>query len=481
MSAYTETMDRLVGQAEAHVDARRFDEAERGAREVLAQQPRNARAHHVLAVSALMQDRHAEAFGHIENAIRADRVNPRYHFVAALALAPQGRLEEAMASYRRVLQLRPDLLEARGNLGYLLECVGRVAEAADCYRQNLARNPNEWLSLNRLGYCERLLDRGDEAVKLLQRAIAVRGDFAPTHNELALAYLHVGRAADAVASFRRAVELAPQFLDAWCNLGKVLYLDHVIAAGAAPHVDRAPVLECFDRILALDPQNVEFAYLRDCVAGVSAPRPPDGYIETLFDRFAPRYDEKLTSELQYRGPEAAEELMRPWLGSRSGLRVVDLGCGTGLSGGFLRRAAASLVGVDLSAAMLERARARGIYDEVVQADIASYLAGLEAGSLDLAVALDVFNYLGDVEAVLGAAAAALRPGGRMLFSVELPPAGSGGFVLLPAARYAHAPEYVEATAAAAGLRVADTADVAIRREANRPVQARLYALEKPPA
>jgi len=56
-------------------------------------------------------------------------------------------------------------------------------------------------------------------------------------------------------------------------------------------------------VLALDPANVEFAYLRDCIAGVRADRPPDEYIAALFDRFAPRFDEKLVRELRYRGPE----------------------------------------------------------------------------------------------------------------------------------------------------------------------------------
>ena len=475
---YAASIEQLLGEAEALVQAQRHEEATERARQVLMQQARNPRAHTVLAASLLLRDQHAEALVHVESALRSDRVNPRLHFMAALCLGPLGHVEEAMASYRRALQYRPEYLEARANLGYLLETVGRPAEAADCYRQVLEAQPREWFCLNRLGYCERILGRPAEGAKLLERAMALR-PLAATANELALAHLNLDRKPEAIAMFRRAVELDPTFLAAWCNLAKVLYLEYVVAEGAGRKPDAAPVLDCFARVLAIDPTNVEFAYLRDCVAGVRADRPPDEYISALFDRFAPRFDDKLVGELRYRGPELLADFMRTFLESRTALRVVDLGCGTGLSGERLREAARTLVGVDLSPAMLERARARGIYDKLVQEEIAAYLGRCDAGSFDVAVALEVFNYVGDLAPVLRESARALAEGGRMVFSVELAPAPDADFVLLPAARYAHSTRYVEAVARDAGFDVADSKAVTLRQEAGEPVAGYLFALDKP--
>ena len=475
---YAASIEQLLGEAEALVQAQRHEEAVARARQVLLHQARNPRAHTVLAASLLLRDHHAEALAHVESALRGDRVNPRLHFMAALCLGPLGHVEEAMASYRRALQYRPEYLEARANLGYLLETVGRLAEAADCYRHVLTQQPREWFCLNRLGYCERILGRPAEGATLLERALALR-PLAATANELALAYINLDRKPEAIAMFRRAVELDPKFLAAWCNLAKVLYLEYVVAEGAGRKPDPAPVLDCFARVLALEPANVEFAYLRDCVAGVRADRPPDEYIAALFDRFAPRFDDKLVVELRYRGPELLADFMKAFLETRSALRVVDLGCGTGLSGERFRAAARTLVGVDLSPAMLERARARGIYDELVQEEIGAFLARCDAESFDLAVALEVFNYVGDLGPVLRAGARALAAGARMVFSVELAPAGSADFVLLPAARYAHATRYVEAAAREAGFLVADSRAVTLREEAGAPVAGYLFALDKP--
>ena len=476
MTRYTEVLDRLLLEGEALVKAQRFQEGEERARQVLAQQPRNSGGHYVLALSALMQDRHAEALPHVESALRNDRVNPQYHFMAALCHAGVGKLDEAIASYRRALQYRPEFFEARANMGYLFECGGHIEEAAACYRQVLREQPDEWYSLNRLGYCERLLGRPEAAIAFFERSLEGQPRFAPSHNEIALSLLQLGRRAEAIAAFRRAIEVDPQFLPAWCNLGKVVYLDYVAAGKDA---DKAPVLACFECILQLDPGNEEFAYLRDCVAGVRRERPSDAYIATFFDRFAPQFDAKLTGELDYAGPRAAADFMAPWLAGRSGLMAVDLGCGTGLSGGFLRQSAARLVGVDLSAAMLERAQARAIYDELVQAEIGAFLEGQPEGSVDVAVALDVFIYVGDLARIFALAARALKPGGRFMFSVELMGQAGEGFAILPAGRYTHAPSYVEEVARAAGLQVAAATELGLRREANGPVPAMLFALDKP--
>jgi predicted TPR repeat methyltransferase len=476
---YAASIEQLLAEAEALVQAQRHEEAVERARQVLMHQARNPRAHTVIAASLLLRDHHEEALRHVESALRGDRVNPRLHFMAALCLGPLGHVEDAIASYRRALQYRPEYLEARANLGYLLETAGRPAEAADCYRRVLAEQPREWFCLNRLGYCERILGKPAEGAGILERALALR-PLAATANELALAYLNLDRKPEAIAMFRRAVELDPAFLAAWCNLAKVLYLEYVVAEGAGRKPDPAPVLDSFARVLALDPANVEFAYLRDCVAGVRADRPPDEYIAALFDRFAPRFDEKLVRELRYRGPELLADFMKAFLEARSALRVVDLGCGTGLSGEKVRGAARTLIGVDLSPAMLEQARARGIYDELVQGEIAGFLGGCEAGAFDLAVALEVFNYVGDLGAVLRAAAHALAAGGRMVFSIELAPAGGADFALLPAARYAHSTRYVEAAVRDAGFHLADSKEVTLREEAGAPVAGYLFALDKRP-
>jgi predicted TPR repeat methyltransferase len=133
--------------------------------------------------------------------------------------------------------------------------------------------------------------------------------------------------------------------------------------------------------------------------------------------------------------------------------------------------------VDLSGAMLEIARGRGLYDELVREEIGDWLARQAPASLDLILALDVLIYVGDLDRVLQAAAAALALDGRFVFTIE-ELGTEGEFRLLRAGRYAHAPGYVMAAAQRAGLRGVQSEPFDIRVEAGRPVAARIYALEK---
>ena len=108
-------------------------------------------------------------------------------------------------------------------------------------------------------------------------------------------------------------------------------------------------------------------------------------------------------------------------GDVTGLRILDLGCGAGDLGlELLRRAAASYLGVDASARMVELAGRRldGTAGSVLQADIEVYEP--PAAAFDLVVSLRVLHYVRDLAAALGRARRALVPGGRIIYTHEHP-------------------------------------------------------------
>jgi predicted TPR repeat methyltransferase len=205
------------------------------------------------------------------------------------------------------------------------------------------------------------------------------------------------------------------------------------------------------------------------------PRASDGFIERTFDGFAASFDSKL-AKLSYRAPALVAGMID--LEAAKSLDVLDAGCGTGLCGPLLAPYARRLVGVDLSTKMLLQAKARNVYDDLFKVELTAYLRDYTA-AYDLITYADTLVYFGPLEDVVHAAANALRPGGRFVFTVEeLDGHADAGYLLCAHGRYAHARSYVERVLAEAGL-AADITTAQLRLEAGDPVAGLVVRATKP--
>ena len=102
-----------------------------------------------------------------------------------------------------------------------------------------------------------------------------------------------------------------------------------------------------------------------------------------------------------------------------GLRLLEIGCGEGLLGSAIHRAAAersidlSYTGTDLSAAALDLARP-SVSGQLIQGDATEVVAGLAPGSHDLAVVKNLLHHLDDPADLMRAAAQAVGPTGKVV-------------------------------------------------------------------
>ncbi|MFO1248404.1 MAG: methyltransferase domain-containing protein [Alphaproteobacteria bacterium] len=206
----------------------------------------------------------------------------------------------------------------------------------------------------------------------------------------------------------------------------------------------------------------------------TAQRSDPGYVRHLFDQFSADYDSRMIGQLSYAAPQILFDLAAMVMPGRKSLSVLDLGCGTGLAGATFRPLASRLDGVDLSPAMIEKARARGIYDNLIVGDLETAL-GTQEYQYDLILAADTLVYLGDLRPVFDAAP--LAPDGYFLFTVEK--AEGEGFELGPKRRWRHSEAYLRRLAESSGLAVAGFVAAAPRSEANQPVEGFAVALKRP--
>ena len=260
----------------------------------------------------------------------------------------------------------------------------------------------------------------------------------------------------------QATELAPNFVSAWFTLGDIReQLGEPAAAVAA-----------FCNAHAADPDDRHGASLRlmRLAAAPLAAMPP-GYIQVLFDQYAPRFEASLVGDLGYRGPEL---LLEAVLSVRAAARkpalfkcAIDLGCGTGLAAAAFARVVDHFIGIDLSPRMIERARATGFYAELEVAEMVPGLRGRPDASADLILAADAMVYVADLAPVLAEAGRVLAAGGLLAFTTETH--AGDGVRLGPGLRYAHAAEYVRGSVKAAGLELSRLEDRSARNEDKIPV------------
>jgi predicted TPR repeat methyltransferase len=128
-----------------------------------------------------------------------------------------------------------------------------------------------------------------------------------------------------------------------------------------------------------------------------------------------------------------------------------------------------MVGVDLSPAMLAQARAKGLYDRLIESEVLAFLTG-EArikARYHLVFAADVFTYLDDLMPVLKSVAQVLASPGHLAFSVETHE--GDGVILRETLRYAHGKAHVQAALAAAGLKPISLDFASTRAEKGVPV------------
>lgn len=470
-------------------------------RQVLADNPRQFDALHLLGVIERQQGDARRAVELIEAALQVDPDQARAHCNLGAALQDLGQPERALASYEAALRLDPQYALAWDNRGNTLRRLGRTVHALESYERALVLKP-----VYAEAWCHRAivlhdLGRFADAAASAERALAARPGYADALLALGNALQALERQRDAVAAYDAGLAQG-QRADLWCARGAALkksgQLDQALASydralalrpdyALAAHY-RANVLralghqsearDAYHRALDLGADAAEIRFALAALGEGEAPSAaPAAYVKDLFDQYAGHFDRHLVGVLGYRTPELLVSLLRAGLDTQVA-SALDLGCGTGLCAPLLRPLARRLAGVDLSEKMLDKARETGLYDELACADILAWLEGRH-GEWELVLAADVLVYFGELAPLFGRVARALRPGGRFAFSVEaVAPAreNAAGYAITASNRFAHAPAYVGACAAQAGFTVMAQLDAALRKEHGADVAGMLFLL-----
>ncbi|HET8706931.1 MAG TPA: tetratricopeptide repeat protein [Pseudomonadales bacterium] len=425
------TLEQLFSVAQQLHRKGFLNDAEPLYQRILDAYPEQADSLHFLG---LLQYQRGEKQAGLDSVLRSIELNPDHpgwlNNLGNIHLEMQ-QFDEATAAFRRALELNPDHPEAYGNFGALLKAKGLYEEAEKTYLRAIELNPEN----------------------------------ADVYNNLGNLMMDTKRTREGVAYYCKAITLMPKHKEAKKLLGIAYY--------TIGEIDKAA--QVYREWLEQEPNNpIALHHLAACTKENVPLRAQDDYVETTFDAFAASFDEKL-QKLEYRAPQLiADKLSQVIPAKQADLTILDAGCGTGLCGPLVRQYAQQLIGVDLSAGMLEKAKTRGVYD-ALEKDELTHFIDAHPGEYDVILSADTLVYFGDLSAVMTAAKRALKPNAtvkaQLLFTVEaVPDACDQNYLINPHGRYAHRAAYLEQVVRQAGFTQINIDNVILRMESGSPVR-----------
>ena len=236
--------------------AGRLDAADAGYRRVLAADPGNANANHLLGRILVDAKRAKEALPFLRRATKAAPKSAQFFaslaeacrlagqakeeaaaLEAALELAPKqsallhrlcsaliklSRYEDVIAAAGRALEIEPDNALAYNNLGVALQALERQKEAEQAYRNALAHMPDYPQALSNLGVVLQSTGRKEEAEASYRRAIELKPDYTQALGNLAALVQELGRSEEAEEMYKEVIAVSPDYAEAYNNLGNLL-------------------------------------------------------------------------------------------------------------------------------------------------------------------------------------------------------------------------------------------------------------------
>ena len=392
--------------------------------------------------------------------ILTDQCKPQAKNYLGFLLQQTNRLPEAFDQITSAIALDDSHSEWYFNLGIVASKQGLVAPAIDAFSSAIAIDPDKYFYWTNLGASFELNQEWFRAEQCYKMATSIDQNCPDAFYLLSTLYLRLERFQEARHFNYCGIIAAPAESTSRIIRGQAYYelgrLNDAIAI--------------FESWLEAEPGNPEATHLLAAYRGQQVPdKCARLYIENTFDAFANSFEDIL-NRLKYSGPQLVEDHLAMHKFPVGSLNVADLGCGTGLIGVVIHPLAQTMVGVDLSQAMLDRCAEKHIYNQLIRTDIAEFLMGSQ-DQYDLIACMDTFIYMGSLDEVFTLVYQRLKPGGLLLFSTEkLNESYEASYRLNISGRYSHCHDYLVSILDNRGFKVLKMIDVSIRMESGCPIQ-----------
>ena len=446
------SVDQALSKAKSYARKGEIEEAQKLYQNVLQAFPKNGRAQKGL--DALRQ----------HHAPTATQSPPQETINQLINLYNQGQLAAVVEQAQALKRQYPNALIIWNILGAAAAKTGQIDLAINAFKRVIAIKPDHAEAYYNMGNVLKGQGKLEEAIEAYKKALLLKPDYANACNNMGNVLKDQGKLEEAIEAYKKALLLKPDYAEAYNNTGHVLKDQGKLEEA----------IEAYTKALLLKPDYAEANHILSSLTGKTTNSAPREYVENLFDGYAYKFDQSLVVNLSYDIPEVMTQLALEKHGSGSLGSILDLGCGTGLTGEKIRPHCTNLEGIDLSRKMLEIAKSRNIYDNLDHVDIVEYLSNAEL-NFDYFIATDVFIYVGDLSEVFHLIKVRNKRPGKLIFSTEH--TNEKGFHLEKSGRYSHSKSYIEELCREFKFSISHFSETNLRKEKGSFLIGGLYFLD----
>jgi tetratricopeptide (TPR) repeat protein len=179
-----------------------------------------------------------------------DPNNPDVLHLMAAIVSQGGDVDQAVELMKKAVEIRPDYIDAHGNLGQMLMSLGRQEEAVGHFQKILELEPNYIEAHGDLGNALAGLGRFDEAMVHFQKIVEAQPEIFQAHTNMGNVLMVLGRAEEAIKHYHKVTEIVPENPAGHVMLGDVYR--------QVERLDEA--IECYRKAIEVEPFNFEGHY-----------------------------------------------------------------------------------------------------------------------------------------------------------------------------------------------------------------------------
>jgi tetratricopeptide (TPR) repeat protein len=191
---------------------------------LVRQSPDSAEAHNFLGIVLRRTGRVDEAIAEYKKAISLQTRFPQPHYNLGIAYMKKELFNEAVNEYEKALKLYPRYAKAYSNLGYVYVEINQADKAELACRKALKINPCSAEALSTLGAALILKGEYKEAEAVSKKALEINPELYGPHNNLGSVYANLHRLSEAVMEYKTALKIKDDYPEAHYNLGRVYYM-----------------------------------------------------------------------------------------------------------------------------------------------------------------------------------------------------------------------------------------------------------------